>query len=408
MRRVALIFACLGLLAATQCRSCAANDDAWLGFRGDGTSVASGASPPATWSVETGENVAWTTELPGRGVSGPIVVDGSVFVTSSSGPRRDRLHICAIDVESGDKIWERKFWATGRTLVHPMSAVAANTPVSDGRRVFAFFSSNDLIAVDLQGNVQWMRGLQESYPAAGNDVGLSSSPVVVGNAVVVQCEAQGEGFAAAFNAEDGDLLWRVERPHEPNWSSPVALQQEVDGETVDAVLLQSATRVDVLRADDGAELWSKEIACSSIPSPVFAGQLFLPARGLSAFSTGPPEAGAQSWAQLTMKPANASPVVFDGKAYVINSAGVLACATVGYDSVAYRKRLGGKFWATPVVAGGRLYCINSEGNAYVVELDTDGESVQESSFEEEIYASPAVAGEALYVRSYSRLWKIAD
>ena len=130
------------------------------------------------------ENIVWTANLPGRGVSSPIVVGGKVVVTANSGPRQERLHVLAFDAKSGRELWHRQFWATGRTLTHPVGANAAPTPASDGKRIFAFYSSNDLIALDLDGNLLWFRGLAHDYPKAGNDIGMSSSPTVVGDTVV--------------------------------------------------------------------------------------------------------------------------------------------------------------------------------------------------------------------------------
>src|SRR5687768_18312698 len=123
-------------LCATAISLCGAD---WRQFRGPGgSSFSPDASPPNKWS-ET-ENVAWKTELPGRGPSGPIVVKGRIYVTAASGPKQDRLFVLCFDEQSGHELWRREFWATGRTYCHPTSGVAAPTPASDGERIFAFYS----------------------------------------------------------------------------------------------------------------------------------------------------------------------------------------------------------------------------------------------------------------------------
>lgn len=395
------------------CIALASGQDAhadWLGFRNDSRSVASSGEIPASWNVETGENVAWRVDLPGRGVSSPIVVDGRVIVTSSSGPRRDRLHVTAYDATSGELLWHRQFWATGRTLVHPTSAVAANTPASDGKLVFALFSSNDLIALTLDGDIQWMRGLIENYPLAGNDTGMSSSPVVAGDVVVVQSEAHAESFVAAFRRSDGAAVWQIDRPHAPTWSSPIAMKIESEGQQVDAVVIQGGDGYSVRRADDGRAIWSQSLACATTPSAVFAERLYLPAGGIQAVSFNGDTGEVETvWSESRLQPSAASPVIDRGKAYVINRGGVLTCCDVGSDQIAWRRRLGGSFWATPVIAGDRLTAINQAGTAFVVAIGGDdaGEVVGEFAFGEDVLASPAVVDGALYVRSYERLWKIA-
>ena len=178
----------------------------WLQFRGNDVSgVLTGAKLPMSWSATDGktENVAWKTPLPGRGISGPIVVGQQVFVTSNSGFGQDRLHVLSVDRDSGEKLWERQYWATGRTMTHPKTAVASSTPASDGRRVFAQFSSNDVACLDLDGNLLWYRGLTHDFPNASNSLGMASSPIVVGETLVCQVENDAESFATGLDIETG-------------------------------------------------------------------------------------------------------------------------------------------------------------------------------------------------------------
>jgi len=157
----------------------------WREFRGPaGLGVAADQRIRETWS-ET-EGISWRADLPGRSASSPIVVGDLVVTTASSGARQNQLHVIALDRETGKRRWERTFWATGRTLCHPTSAVAANTPASDGERIVALFSSCDLFCLDLEGRLLWQRNLAVEHPRAGNDVGMGSSPRIVDDMVVVQ------------------------------------------------------------------------------------------------------------------------------------------------------------------------------------------------------------------------------
>jgi len=133
------------------CHSSVAGD--WRQFRGNlANSVAEGENVPTELS---GGSIAWQVELPGRGVSSPIAVGEQIFLTASSGYTQDRLHIISFDSSTGETQWERQFQATGRTGCHEKMCVATPTPASDGERVFAFYSSNDLICTDMAGNLQW-------------------------------------------------------------------------------------------------------------------------------------------------------------------------------------------------------------------------------------------------------------
>lgn len=375
----------------------------WRQFRGtDGSSVVGDGELPTQWSETS--NVAWKADLPGKGVSGPIVVGDRVIVTASSGYREGRLHVLCFEAASGKKLWDRQFWATGRTLCHPTSAVAAPTPASDGKFIYAFFSSNDLICLDLEGRLQWLRGLTVDFPTAANDVGMASSPLVVGDTVVVQVECPGDSFAAGIDTATGATKWRVDRQKSACWTSPAALA--VNGQSL--VLLQSTDRLTAHDPGDGRQVWAHEAALAGIPSPTVVGEtIYVPGGGLSALSTNG-ATPAVLWQENRLDPSSASPIVHQGKAYAINRAGVLNCAQASDGKLLWQLRLKGPFWATPVVAGEFLYAVNQDGVAQVIKLgESEGQEVFKHEFGEEILGSPAAADGALYFRSNAHLWKIA-
>ena len=70
-------------------------------------------------------------------------------------------------------------------------------------------------------------------------------------------------------------------------------------------------------------------------------------------------------------------------------------------------RLKGPFWASPVIAGEHLYSFNQDGVSQVVRLGEKGEIVGENTLGESILGTPAIGGNALFVRSEKHLWKIA-
>lgn len=398
MKRVAACFtmAC-GLLTLTGAD--------WLQFRGSSSNSVVDTTLPKSWS-ET-ENLAWTAELPGRGPSSPIVVDRRVVVTCSDGVRHDRLIVLCFDTQTGGELWRRQFWATGRTYSHPSSANAAPTPASDGQAIFAFFSSNDLIALDLDGQLLWYRGLAYDYPKAGNDVGMSSSPVVIGDTVVVQVENQGDSFAAGIDTATGETRWRVERTRRANWTSPAVLPGA--GVRPDLVLLQSPDGLSGHDVRSGKELWRFDEVCDTIASPVPAGdRVYFAGGGLTALDFNDQSPAPQlAWQSNRLRPDSASNVVWGERVLALNG-GILKCGDAADGETLWQLRIGGKHWATPVIADGYLYCVNDAGDAHVVKLnDERGEIVGTARFPEGIQGTPAVADGAMYVRSDRHLWKIS-
>ena len=332
-----------------------------------------------------------------------------VIVTSSSGVKQNRLHVLCFDADSGKQLWHRQFWATGRTLSHPSSANAAPTPASDGQLIFAFYSSNDLICLDLEGNLKWLRGLAYDFPHAGNDVGMSSSPIVIGNVVVAQVECQGDSFVTGVDKQTGEPLWRIERPHEASWASPVVAGGAKDQDAF--VLLQSPSQLTAHDPVSGQLLWSYDESCDGISSSVsLDGVIYAASQGTTALR---PKSGGPVdvlWNESRLKPGAASMLIADGRIYQINRAGVLSCAQATDGKILWRTRLEGEFWGTPILVGNRLYAISQDGKGQVVEISADGSEgkvIGTSQLEGTFQCSPAVADGALYVRSDNHLWKIA-
>lgn len=376
----------------------------WLQFRG--TNQDGVAADNKTPTRLTAESVAWKSPLPGRGVSGPIVVGNKVIVTADSGHRSDRLHVLAFDGGSGKLAWERQFWATGRCFCHPTSAVAAPTPASDGKQIYAFFSSNDLACLDLDGNLIWYRGLTHDFPTAANDVGMASSPVVVGETVVVQVESQGDSFVAGIDTRTGETRWKLARPRRPNWASPSTLRGKTPAD--DLVILQCDENLSAVRPMTGETAWSYDLPCKTIASITpHDGKLLVPANELLSMDFSSPGTPPVLWKQVKLSPSSPSAAVHDGKVYVIKRT-VLACGDLASGEVLWESRLkGNNFWATPVIANGHIYAVSENGVVQIVAPNKEGaEVVGELELGENVLGTPAIAHDAVYVRSVSHLYKL--
>ena len=379
-------------------------------FRGPNAgSVAIDAKLPTEFGGEEKENIAWRTELPGRSVGGVIVVGDSAITTSSSGMDQRRLHLFSVNTNDGSIRWQQEFVARGRPFCHPTSANAAPTPASDGKHIFAFYSSNDLACVDLEGNLVWYRSLSTDFPKAGNDVGMSSSPVVVEGVCVVQIECQGDSFAAGLSAEDGKILWKLDRPKQANWSSPTIVKM-LNGDQV--VVMQSSEDLLAVSPKTGKVLWEMKLRCSSIPSSFAAeGRLFVPAGGLTVFDLSSVGASpSKLWDNNKLNSNACSPLVVGKSVYTISRT-VLASGDLFSGEFKWQTRLpdAKSIWSSPVVAGNNLYVFGDDGRCFVVELgDTEGKVVATNELGEAVLGSPAISGNAMYVRGVSSLWKIAE
>ena len=373
----------------------------WPEFLGPGGRGVAAGPIRTTWNER--EGIAWRADLPGRGASSPIVVGDLVVVTAASGARQDRLHVIAFDAKSGAVRWHRTFWATGRTLCHSTSSVAAGTPASDGERIVALFSSCDLFALDREGRLLWQRNLALEHPRSGNDVGMGSSPRIVDGAVVVQIDCQGDAFASGIDLVTAVDRWIVPREKLASWSSPLAVARP-DGP---CVLLQNPRGLELRRAGDGSLAWSWQGECAGIPVTAHAGGvLYAPTGGLAAVPIAEGRV-APTWQSTKLACGIASPLVWKDSVACINRAGVLGIGSLADGSLRGQLRLAGSFWASPIVVDDMIVAANKEGKTFLVSVAGEPKVVAENELPGTFTATPAVADGSLYLRSETALWKVA-
>jgi len=376
----------------------------WPQFRGpDG----SGVAPDKLPTQLSRKLIQWEVSLPGRGLSSPVIQGDRVFLSAASGPDQNRLHVICFDARTGRQIWERRFWATGRTMTHPKTCVAAPTPVISGDRLFVLYSSNDLICLDLDGNLQWLRGLTVDYPNASNSLGMSSSPIVVDGVLIVQIENDSESFAAGINVKTGENLWKLNRPKAANWTSPIAA---VSGGRPVAIL-QSSKGVHAVEPRTGEEVWYFGGGAATIPSSTIGpdGTLYVPANGITALKPGSRTRDVKElWVSGRLKPGTSSPLVVGNRIYTLNSSGVLTCGDTTSGERLWQIRMKGKkFSATPLAAGGYLYAVNEDGVLQVVDpRGEEGRVISSLDLGEVVLSTPSIGDNAIYIRSDGHLWKI--
>ncbi|MGE3804349.1 MAG: PQQ-binding-like beta-propeller repeat protein [Gemmataceae bacterium] len=373
----------------------------WTQFRGPGgTGASDDTNLPVEWS--TTKNIRWKADLPGKGLSSAVIAGDRVYVTTCSGPEEKRLHVLCFDPKTGKKLWERQFWATGKTQCHPKTNMAAPTPVTDGKRVFALFATADVAALDRDGNLLWYRSLASDYPTIGNNVGMAASPALYKDILFVPMENVGDSFVAALDAKTGKNLWKKQRSQKINWTSPIVVERA--GKT--EVLFQSGDVLTAYEPETGKELWSFKGELSTIPSPT-AGDGLVFAPGGSLVAVKPGKEAKAVWDSNKLKSSYTSPVLYKGKLYTVNSVGIVTCTDPQTGNPIWQSpRTKGPYAATPVAAEDRLYLVNEAGQTFVLQLGDEPKIIATNPIEDTILATPSIAGGAIFLRSDKHLYCI--
>jgi outer membrane protein assembly factor BamB len=373
-------------------------------FRGPGgAGVSEERNLPLQWSDQ--ENLRWKANLPGRGLSNPVIADGRVFVTACTGFEQKRLHVLCFDVKSGKQLWERQFWATGTTQCHPKTNMAAPTPVTDGQRVYALFATGDLVCLDRTGDLVWYRSLVSDYPTVGNNVGMAASPVLADGTLIVCLENVGESFVAGLDIATGQNKWRLERPRGINWVTPLVLQNNSKSE----VLVQGSQDLTAHDPATGKRIWTLKKGFSTIPSPVAGGgMVFAPGGKLIALRPGTEKSAAEVvWENGKLSTGFGSPLYYQGLVYTVSANGIMNCADATTGKILWTERLEGAYSASPLAANGKIYVANEAGLTSVLQAGKEAKVLAANQLADTILASPVAADGAIFLRSDKHLYCIS-
>ena len=377
----------------------------WTQFRGNGgKAIAQGEKVPV--QLSEGENLRWKIDLPGRGVSSPIVVGGKVYVTASGEYKDRRLTVLCFDAKTGKQLWQRSITATGNTTCHPKTRMAAPTPASDGKNVYALFATGDLVALSPQGDVLWYRSLVGDYPKITNQVGMAASPIVWKNLLLLPMENAGDSFIAGINLKTGKNVWKVKRPRSTNWVTPVIAKR---GEQVQAIF-QTREEATAYDPATGKQLWqfkSDEVKTGATPSPLVNEQyVFISGDPYVAVETTAGKSPQVKWKSGKFSTGYTSPIYYQGKLYgARGSQNLITCLNANDGKIAWQQRAAGPFSASPVIVDNKLYAVGEKGTVTVLQLGGNKPKLlSKSELGETILASPAVSGGAIYFRSDTTLW----
>jgi outer membrane protein assembly factor BamB len=417
--------------------------DEWPQWRGPGGSgVSQDAKAPLHWSPET--NVAWKTEIPGRGHSSPVVAGNRIVLTTSIRgehvPGRkapvhlgfDRkpgyvhpdsvdvdyrytLKVVAVDATTGALAWERTAYeGVMFDDRHRKNTFASSTVATDGTLIYAFFESAGLYCYDTNGTLKWHASLGPIIKAG---LGPGTSPVIYESLVILQCDQEmGDGsFIVALNRFDGKEAWRVARTNRRSWATPILVRTPQRTE----LIASGAEAVIAYDPATGKELWrANGVQSHPIPSPVAGhGLVFVTAGSQAkrayAFRVGGSGALAGTahvaWEYAKGTAYVPSPILHGRYLYLMTDKGLLTCLDAMTGEVKYeggRVPVPATFTASPIAIRDRLYLTSEDGDTFVVKAGPVHDVIATNPIGEPVYASLAVARGTIYIRGERHLFAV--
>jgi outer membrane protein assembly factor BamB len=402
----------------------------WPQWRGPlGTGAAPFSNPPATWS-ET-ENIRWKVPIPGQGHASPIAWGDRVFVltaiqTDQSLPQEEsdspaniyKFDIIALDRQSGNILWQRTARAEPpHEGTHQDGSWAPASPATDGERVFAHFGSRGLYCYDMEGELLWSTDLGDM--ATRHSFGEGASPALHGDSIVVNWDHEGESFIVALDKRTGQERWRVARDERTTWGTPLIVKHADRTQ----VIVNATNRIRSYDLADGAPIWEcSGMTVNPIPTPVtvngvvyvmsgFRGNALLAIR-LAGAEGDITDSESVVWSYDRDTPYVPSPLLYDGMLYFLKgNNGVLSGLNLATGDKHFGpQRLEGieGIYASPVGAQDRVYITGRNGTTLVLKSGPEYEILHRNALDDRFNASPAIAGDELFLRGEQALYCIAE
>lgn len=423
------------------CAIAADAPDAWPHWRGPEFNGVARGDAPLTWSDK--DHIAWKVQVPGKGHSSPVIWGDRIFLTTAlttsnaaaaapaappaapvergrggGGPQvEQKLMVLAFDRRTGKQLWEKSaIVATPHEGFHSQyGSFASPSVMVDGKHAIAFFGSRGVYCYTHDGQPVWQKdfGIKMRMTMA---FGEGSSPALDGDKLVLLFDHEGDSLLVALDKNTGSELWRTPRPAGSSWSSPMVIT--VGGKK--QVLVAATKFVAGYDLENGKLIWQATgLGRNVIPMPVVADGVAIVMSGHRSPNLLAIRLGGEGdltgtdailWQNERGNSYTPSPVLHDGKLYMLTDNGTISCFDAKTGKPFYTQTRLPKsysFKASPVAANGKLYLATEDGDVVVLRMGEKFEVLATNTLADQVFiATPAIMDGAIYLRGQNTLFCI--
>ena len=427
------------VVAIVLCQVAPAAAQDWPSWRGRGQAgVSETTGLVSSWSPD-GENLIWSDAWAGR--STPAVFDGRVCANGRTGSGVDEQEVVACwNAETGSKLWQHNFNVLNTTVPFNRLGWGNVTGDPDTGYLYAMNIDGELNAFDRDGTIVWSQRLAEELGRASGYGGRTSTPLVDEDQLLLSIIGSGWGNLGGpprhryfgFDKLTGDVRWA---------SAPGGNVEDMNTQSVGVVGVVNGERLWIdgnadghiyaMKARTGEKVWDFHLSKRGINvSPVLVGDTVYAAHSeenvdaatmgrvvaIDATGTGDVTATHERWRADEMGVGFSSPLLHDGRLYVIDNSANLYALDAASGARQWEQSVGTVGKASPVWADGKLFVTETNGNVTIlqpgatgaIELDHDELTVPEENRAAEVYGSFAVGYGRLYVTSETGIYCIGN
>lgn len=388
----------------------------WPQFRGP-TQVgyAEDAQLPTEWSES--QNIKWKTPIPGLGWSSPVILDKQIWLTTATNDGKS-LHAICVDQDSGKILHDTElFTETSLEAKNSLNSYASPTPVLEPGRVYVSFGTYGNACLDTAtGQPIW----KSTELKLDHMEGPGASPILWGDYFVLDCDGRDVQYVAELDKKTGNLVRKIPRTFDMNTLRPdqrkafcIPTIVKVDGK--DQMITVGGFCAYGYDPADGRELWKLGVpGWSNVPRPVYRDGIAYLSTGymeaelwaVKINATGPGGTPPVLWKWKHGAPLKPSILLIDDAIYFISDNGVARCLDATTGEQRWQGRVLGACSSSPIYAGGLIYFSDEHGKSVVIRPGKTLDKVAENQLDGRIFASPAVIGNAMFMRTDQALYRI--
>ena len=408
---------CLLMILSLSLTAFVAAGENWPQFRGPhGAGHADSAKLPITWSEK--KNIVWKTPIHDKGWSSPVVWGDQVWLTTAKADGSQLFAVC-VDRDKGDIVRDVKLFDVDHPseLWKNYNSFASPTPAIEEGRVYLHFGTYGTTCLDTKtGKPVWQR--RDLH--CDHWRGAASSPILFGDSLFLTFDGHDVQYVVALDKRTGETLWKKDRAIDYKttdgdlkkaFGTPSLLA--IDGKP--QLVSPSAMATIAYDPKTGDELWKVNHGGMNVTTPPLYGEgkffLCTGDGGLRLLAVRPGRGDLTDthidWSvKKPLVPSRSSPILVDDLLYMVNEAGIVSCLEAKSGELVWQERLGGKYWASPIHASGRLYFFDEAGAGHVLAAGRQWRKLANNHLDDGCRASPAVSGDALFVRTLTHLYRI--
>jgi outer membrane protein assembly factor BamB len=409
------VFLCGALLSLTG--SILSAGETWPQFRGPGgQGISDAKGVPIEW--DESKNVKWKTPIHGRAWSSPVIWHDEVWLTTATEDGRE-LSALKLDRPTGKILLDKVVFQIAKPqFCYPFNSYASSTPVIEDGRIYVHYGSHGTACLDTAtGETLWTR---QDLPC-NHHRGAGSSPILFGNLVFINFDGYDLQYVVALDKATGKTVWKQDRDIDYHTSDGDAKKAygtpliiEVEGKPL--LISPAAAGTTAYDALSGEIVWRiRHGGMNAAAPPLYGhGLLFLNTAdgGLREFAVPPEGRGDITanvlWQQQQAMPSRCAPLLVDDLLFMTNEAGILSCLEAATGNLVWRERLGGHYSASPVCADGHIYFLSEDGPSPVIAAGRKYKLLATNKLDEGCMASPAIAGQAIFIRTKKSLYCIQE